>query len=75
MNGMDAWADQLIVGVLVVASAAFAGYRLGPARMRLWLRRQWARARGKPLPAAGTGAGGCGDCPHAMPPGGKPTRR
>jgi len=65
LKAMSAWMDQLVVGVLVIASAAFAGYRLGPASMRLWIRRQWARVRGKPLPAANVGAGGCDDCPHA----------
>jgi len=65
LKAMNAWIDQLVVGALVIASAAFAAYRLGPASMRLWIRQQWARVRGKPLPAASIGVGGCGDCPHA----------
>ena len=64
---MSAWFDQVIVGVLVIASAAFACYRLGPQNVRFWMRRQWARIRGKPLPQANSGGGGCGDCPNAAP--------
>jgi hypothetical protein len=58
--------DQIAVATLVIASAGFACYRLGPASVRLWMRRVWARMLGKPLPVAGTG--GCGDCASAKPP-------
>jgi hypothetical protein len=60
---MNAWVDQAVVATLVIASAAFAAFRLGPAPMRLWMRRQWARLRGKPLPVAESS--GCGDCASA----------
>jgi hypothetical protein len=61
---MGAWLDYTIVGALVVVSAAFACYRLGPARLRLWVRRRWAGLRGKPLPVAEPG-GGCAGCINA----------
>jgi hypothetical protein len=61
--------DQIAVATLVIASAGFACYRLGPASVRLWMRRVWARMLGKPLPVAATGTtGGCGDCASAKPP-------
>jgi hypothetical protein len=66
------WLDQVIVGALVFASAAFACYRLGPAGMRLWMRRQWARLLRRPVPVGGDGAagcGGCGDCASTAPTG------
>lgn len=62
---MGAWLDYTIVGLLVGASAAFACYRLGPARLRLGMRRQWARVRGKPLPLTDAGGGGCANCVNA----------
>jgi hypothetical protein len=61
---MGAWLDYSVVGVLVGTSAAFALYRLGPARLRLWIRQQWARVRGRPLPVADT-ASGCANCANA----------
>jgi hypothetical protein len=67
---VGAWLDLVIVGVLVIGSAAFACYRLGPQATRLWMRRQWARLLGKPLPASGeggAGCGGCGDCASTSP--------
>jgi hypothetical protein len=60
---MNAWLDQAIVATLVITSAVFAAFRLGPAPMRLWMRRQWARLRGKPMPVVESG--GCGDCANA----------
>lgn len=63
---MSGWLDQAVVGLLVVGSAVFAFLRLGPAPMRLWIRRQWARLRGKPMPTVAVG--GCGDCAKAAPP-------
>ncbi|HZF16863.1 MAG TPA: hypothetical protein VE046_13065 [Steroidobacteraceae bacterium] len=60
---MSSWLDQAVVASLVIASAMFAVFRLGPAPLRLWMRRQWARLRGKPMPVAQ--AGGCGDCANA----------
>jgi hypothetical protein len=57
---MNAWLDQVLVAALVLGSAIFACSRLGPAPLRLWMRRQWARLRGKPLPEADlTGCAGC----------------
>jgi hypothetical protein len=69
---MGAWLDSLIVWSLVTASAGFACYRLGPAGMRSWLRRQWARILGKPVPLAddsGANCGGCGSCASTPPRG------
>ena len=71
MTLMPAWIDQALVAALVIGSAIFAASRLGPAPLRLWMRRQWARLRGKPLPTADlTGCAGCANAqpskPHAQ---------
>jgi hypothetical protein len=68
MNGMSAWVDQIIVGLLVIASVGFACYRLGPRKLRFWMRRQWARARGKPMPLVDTSGAGCDGCANAAAP-------
>jgi hypothetical protein len=73
---VGAWLDLIIVGVLVIGSAAFACYRLGPQAMRLWMRRQSARILGKPMPVGGESGAGCSGCAHssASPPSASETR-
>ena len=65
MTGMNAWLDQVLVAVLVLGSVVFAAFRLGPAPMRLWMRRRWARLTGKPMPVVDIS--GCGNCENAGP--------
>lgn len=65
MTIVNAWLDQALVAALVLGSAIFAFSRLGPAPVRLWMRRQWARLRGKPLPVADLT--GCAGCANAQP--------
>lgn len=56
---MSPWIDHALIALVVIASAAYAIYALGPKSLRAKIRKHVFRAEAA---GAEAGCGGCGDC-------------
>jgi hypothetical protein len=56
---MSPWLDQLLIALIVIASAAYAIYSLGPKALRAKIRKH---IFGREDAESATGCGGCSDC-------------